>query len=257
LPPKTAIEWDVVDRPTLQDFLVDLERQGYTDRSVARKAAAIRSFFAFLAREDSIQSNPADSLPSPRLRKIPPKVLSGDELNLLLEQPCSRNSPKAKRDRAMLQILSATGIRVSELVSLDVTNVDLQPEPIVRCPGNAARNRTIPIDREAAEALRQYLNEARPLLLRDRKDTALFLNQRGERLSRQGFWLIFKGYAREACLDNETTPRDLRHSCGARMLSEGIPVSTVQEMLGHAHAGTTRAYLARAGRRNPPGTLGN
>jgi integrase/recombinase XerD len=235
--------WSSLDRSAIQDFILDLKQRGYTETSVARKVAAVRSFFAFLNAEGVINSNPTEGLTSPRVGKSLPKAMSPNEVDELLEQPARRSTPEAKRDRAMLELLYATGMRVTELVSLDVSNLNLDPRsPYVRCLGKGAKERTIPIHDQALEALVEYLDEARPLLLRNPAEQALFVNRRGERLTRQGFWLILKGYARSANLSEDITPHTLRHSFATHMLRGGMPLRNVQEMLGHANISTTQVY---------------
>ncbi len=235
--------WEGVERATIQDFILDLKQRGYTQTSVARKVAAVRSLFAFLASEGVIAHNPTEGLASPHVGKTLPKAISPSEVDELLEQPLRRSTPEAKRDHAMLELLYATGMRVTELMSLDITDVHLdQRAPHVRCLGKGARERTIPIHEQALEALRLYLDGARPLLARRPGERALFLNRRGERLTRQGFWLILKGYARQANLSEEITPHTLRHSFATHMLRGGMPLRHVQEMLGHANISTTQVY---------------
>ncbi|HUF53632.1 MAG TPA: site-specific tyrosine recombinase XerD [Dehalococcoidia bacterium] len=235
--------WGSVDRSDIQDFILDMKQRGYSETSVARKVAATRSFYAFLSAEGMVQISPTEGLTSPRVGKTLPKAISPNEVDELLEQPAMRNTPEAKRDRAMLELLYATGMRVTELVSLDVTNVNAdERQPYVRCLGKGAKERTIPIHDQAFETLRDYLDDGRPLLQRHRDEEALFLNRRGERLTRQGFWLILKGYARSANLSSEITPHTLRHSFATHMLRGGMPLRNVQEMLGHANISTTQVY---------------
>ncbi|MBI1886025.1 MAG: site-specific tyrosine recombinase XerD [Chloroflexi bacterium] len=234
--------WDVVNRSSVQDFILDLKQRGYTETSVARKVAAVRSFFAFLAAEGMTPANPTDGLSSPRVGKTLPKAISPNEVDELLEQPARRGTPEAKRDRAMLELLYGTGMRVTELVSLDLTHIHLGPQPFVRCMGKGAKDRSIPFHEQAVEAVRMYLEEARPLLVRAKNEQALFVNRRGERLTRQGFWLILKGYAKSAGLGDDITPHTLRHSFATHMLRGGMPLRNVQEMLGHANISTTQVY---------------
>ncbi len=235
--------WASLNRPTIQDFILDLKQRGYTETSVARKVAAVRSFFAFLSAEGMIATNPTEGLTSPRVGKTLPKAMSPNEVDELLEQPARRATPEAKRDRAMLELLYATGMRVTELVSLDMSNLNLDPRSAyVRCLGKGAKERTIPIHDQALEALVDYLEEGRSLLVRNPAEQALFVNRRGERLTRQGFWLILKGYARSANLSPDITPHTLRHSFATHMLRGGMPLRNVQEMLGHANISTTQVY---------------
>ena len=235
--------WGGMDRSTVQDFILDLKQRGYTETSVARKVAAVRSFFAFLSAEGAIGVNPTEGLTSPRVGKTLPKAISPNEVDELLEQPTLRHTPEAKRDRAMLELIYATGMRVTELVSLDMPNLNLDPRaPYVRCLGKGAKERTIPIHDQALEVVKDYLEDGRPLLVRNKDEQALFVNRRGERLTRQGFWLILKGYAKSANLSADITPHTLRHSFATHMLRGGMPLRNVQEMLGHANISTTQVY---------------
>lgn len=235
--------WRSLSRSDIQDFILNLKERGYTETSVARKVAAVRSFFAFLAAEGSITANPTEGLSSPRVGKTLPKAISPNEVDELLEQPARRSTPEAKRDRAMLELLYATGMRVTELVSLDMENLNLDPRaPFVRCVGKGAKERSIPIHDHALEALNGYLEDGRPMMVRNNVEPALFVNRRGERLTRQGFWLILKGYAKSANLGAGVTPHTLRHSFATHMLRGGMPLRNVQEMLGHANISTTQVY---------------
>lgn len=239
----TGKGWESLDRATIQDFILHLKERGYTETSVARKVAAMRSFFTFLSAEGIVSGNPTEGLTSPRVGKTLPRAISPNEVDELLEQPARRATPEAKRDRAMLELLYATGMRVTELVSLDTDHLILDPRsPYVRCMGKGAKERTIPIHDQALEAVVDYLEEGRPLLVRNRDEGALFVNRRGERLTRQGFWLILKGYAKSANLSTDITPHTLRHSFATHMLRGGMPLRNVQEMLGHANISTTQVY---------------
>lgn len=235
--------WEKVDRMLIQDFILNLKQRKYAETTVARKVAAIRSFFAFLAAEGILADNPTEGLASPRVGKMLPKAITPNEVDELLEQPCKRATPEARRDRAMLELLYATGMRVTELVSLDLANVSVDGKnPFVRCTGKGAKERIIPIHEQATEALVEYLTEARPIMVRNKNEKALFVNRRGERLTRQGFWLILKGYAKAANLRDNVTPHTLRHSFATHMLRGGMPLRHVQEMLGHANISTTQVY---------------
>ena len=235
--------WEKVDRMLIQDFILNLKQRKYAETTVARKVAAIRSFFGFLAAEGILADNPTEGLASPRVGKMLPKAITPNEVDELLEQPCKRATPEARRDRAMLELLYATGMRVTELVSLDLTNISVDGKnPFVRCTGKGAKERVIPIHEQATEALVEYVNEARPLVVRNKNEKALFVNRRGERLTRQGFWLILKGYAKAANLRDNVTPHTLRHSFATHMLRGGMPLRHVQEMLGHANISTTQVY---------------
>ncbi len=246
LPRQARSRWHAVKREMIEDFMLDLRGRGYKESSVARKAAATRSFFAFLSGERIIPTDPTEGLSLPRVAKGSPREISPDELDQLLEQPAGRGTPEAKRDQAMLELLSATGMHVSELVSLDVTDLQLDRKPFVHCPARGTAKRRIPIRDEAVAALRAYLVEARPLLM-GRSKPPLFVNQRGDRLTRQGVWFILKGYADSAGVGPGVSPQTLRRSFAARMLHCGMPLAMVQNMLGHANVSTTRVYLHTAG----------
>lgn len=217
--------------------------QKYKDATVARKVAAVKSFYGFLAAEGLIDSDPTEQLKSPQVGKTLPRALTVAEVDELLEQPARRNTPEARRDKAMLELLYATGLRVTELISLDVNDIALESDPVtVRCIGKGERERILPLHQRPVDELRQYIFHVRPKLVRNRRETALFVNRRGERLTRQGFWLILKNYAREAKLDKAITPHTLRHTYATHMLSGGMPLRNVQDALGHASISTTQIY---------------
>lgn len=235
--------WSVIDRGEILEYVGDLQRKQYAQATVARKVAAVKSFFGFLTAEGMIPGDPTETLSSPRVGKPLPRPISPEQIDELLEQPLRRNTPEAKRDKAMLELLYATGMRVSELVSLDVESIVLSADrAYVRCLGKGSKERSIPIHEHGAEAVKAYIDEARPLLVRKSDERALFVNRRGERLTRQGFWLILKSYAKLAKLDVHVTPHTLRHSFATHMLKGGAPLRNVQELLGHANISTTQVY---------------
>ena len=235
--------WSQVDRDALLDFILEMRRKRYADATVARKVAAVKSFFSFLQAEGILRKNPAESLSSPRVGKSLPKPLSVHEIDELLEQPARRSSPEARRDRAMLETLYATGMRVTELVSLDMKDVHLSRlGAYLRCTGKGSKERTLPLHEQALQALEAYLEDGRPHLVHDRRETALFVNRRGDQLTRQGFWLILKGHAKQAGITTPVTPHTLRHSFATHMLTGGAPLRNVQELLGHANMSTTQVY---------------
>lgn len=223
------------------EFLRDEKK--YKDTTVARKVASLKSFFGFLVGEGVIAADPTEQVKSPQVGKQLPRALTVEEVDELLEQPARRNTPEARRDKAMLELLYATGLRVTELVSLDVTDVALESDPVtVRCVGKGDKERVLPLPGPVVDELRQYIFHIRPKLVRNRREQALFVNRRGERLTRQGFWLILKGYAREAGLDDAITPHTLRHTYATHMLAGGMPLRYVQDALGHASISTTQIY---------------
>jgi integrase/recombinase XerD len=235
--------WQAVDHDLIVGFVEDLRAHSYKDATVARKVAAVKSFFGFLAAEALVDQDPTEQLKSPQVGKALPRALTIQEVDELLEQPARRNSPEARRDKAMLELLYATGLRVTELVSLDVADIALESDPVtVRCMGKGERERVLPLHQRPVDELRQYIFHVRPRLVRNRREPALFVNRRGERLTRQGFWLILKNYAREAGLDRAITPHTLRHTYATHMLSGGMPLRNVQDALGHASISTTQIY---------------
>ena len=236
-------DWRRVTRDAIVAFVVELKDRRYAEATVARKVAAVKSFFQYLHAEGAIRQNPTESLESPRVGKSLPKPLTVQQVDELLEQPAKRKTPDALRDHAMLELLYATGLRVTELVSLDLDCISLDPRrPSLRCLGKGAKERTIPIYEQALHILTAYLNDGRAKFVRNKKERALFVNRRGDRLTRQGFWLILKGYARQAGIETLVTPHTLRHSFATHMLRGGAPLRSVQELLGHANISTTQAY---------------
>ncbi|MEX1255711.1 MAG: site-specific tyrosine recombinase XerD [Dehalococcoidia bacterium] len=239
-----ATDWRRVGSDAVLSFMVEMRTKRYADATVARKVAAVKSFFQFLHAEGDIPLNPTEDLESPRVGKSLPKPLTVQQVDELLEQPAKRATPEALRDRGMLELLYATGLRVSEMVSLNVDNVSLDSHnPYVRCIGKGSKERLVPIHGQALRAVAAYLEDGRRRLLKDQQQGALFLNRRGDRLTRQGFWLILKQYARDAHLDEVlVTPHTLRHSFATHMLRGGAPLRSVQELLGHANLSTTQIY---------------
>jgi len=237
----TIPPWAVFDRQAMLSYLLELKGRGYAATTVARKVAAVKSFFGFMVAEGVIKDNPTRGVSSTKVGKSLPKPISIAQVHRLLEQPAKHSTPEAKRDRAMLELLYATGMRVSELVSLNLADLDTEGG-FVRCFGKGHKERLIPIYERAVLAVKEYLTEARPHLVHDSEQKALFLNRRGERLTRQGLWQILKGYAKSAELGTEITPHTLRHSFATHMLSGGADLRSVQELLGHANISTTQVY---------------
>jgi integrase/recombinase XerD len=233
--------WNDVTRDHIVSYILEMKEREYASSTVARKVAAVKSFFKFLENTGQIKINPAKELETPRAEKHLPATISAEEVDRLLEAP-SGDSAAALRDRAMLELLYATGLRVSELVSLNVTDVNLD-EGAVRCMGKGKKERVLPLYHRARQALAVYIQEGRPRLLGDRNDeNALFLNRRGTRLTRQGLWLIIKRYVEQAGIQGNVTPHTLRHSFATHMLRGGADLRAVQKMLGHANISTTQIY---------------
>lgn len=236
-----APSWADFSRQEMLSYLLNLQERRYAPTTRARKVAAARSFFKFLISEGTIKENPTQNMESLNVGRSLPKPISVSQVRVLLEQPTKRSTPEAKRDEAMLQLLYASGMRVSELVSLNLEDINTRAGD-VRCFGKGHKERLIPIHRQAASAVEEYLKEARPQVVRRDVEKALFLNRRGDRLTRQGFWQILKGYAKSAGLEATITPHTLRHSFATHMLSGGADLRAVQELLGHANISTTQVY---------------
>ncbi len=231
-------EWNL-DREILQQYYNFLHERKYADTTVARKIAAVRSFLHFLQAENVIHSDLAEHLTSPRIGKYLPHSITEDDVEFLLTMPTADNAA-GMRDRAMLRMLWATGMRVSELIMLDLEHVDMTTDT-VRCTGKGSKERHIPFGLRARGAIAQYLETGRPALVKRPQQQSLFLNHHGERLTRQGFWLILKAYARKAGID-EVSPHTLRHSFATHLLNNDAELRVVQELLGHSNISTTQIY---------------
>ena len=238
-----------IDRDLINGYIADLNGRQYAKSTVVRKVAAVKSFCAFLLDHGDLSSNPTAAIDSPRAPKPVPKPMTTQEVDALLLAVRQADTPEAIRDTAMIEAVYATGMRVTELVSLNLDSLHLSPRPAwVRCVGKGAKERTIPVHEQASQALERYLDSSRPALLKNRTQTALFVNRRGERLTRQGFWLILKGYVKTANIETHVTPHTLRHSFATHLLRGGASVRDVQELLGHANVSTTQVYTQLADR---------
>ena len=237
---KRRLDLAKIRRDDVVDFLGDLYRQKLDSRSVARHLVTLRNFFRFALTEGLIRGDPAENVESPKFRNRLPSFLSLDEVERLLEQP-DRKSPRGLRDKAMLELLYSTGLRVSELVGLRVADVHMESGSL-RCVGKGDKERLVPVGRPALAAVQEYLRVARPQLLRGRTTPYLFLGKRGVRLGRIGFWQILKKYGRQAHLRGELSPHKLRHSFATHLLERGADLRSVQLMLGHADISTTQIY---------------
>jgi integrase/recombinase XerD len=230
-----------VDEGVLTGYMLKLHENGYSDTTRARKVASAKSLFNFLTEEGIIAKNPTENMSSPRVGRSLPEALTVEDIDRLLAAAYRNHTPEAVRDQAMLELLYATGMRVSELVSLDMEDINLG-DGFVRCFGKGSKERIIPVHPKAIAVIKEYVEKARPLIATRRTGYALFLNRRGERLTRQGFWLILKGYARLAGIAARITPHTLRHSFATHLLRGGAPLRHVQELLGHASITTTQVY---------------
>jgi len=235
--------WAEVDKDTIINYILNLKEREYTSSTVARKVAAIKSFFHYLMAEKIIVDDPTATLDSPKVKKRLPKAISREDIERLLAAPAQGTSAKPQRDRALLEMLYASGMRVTELVSLDVSDVNLASGTVrVRGKKASSKERIIPVGDRALEALRTYVNRGRMQLVRDPEERALFLNHRGQRLTRQGLWLIIKHYVDEVGISEDVTPHTLRHSFAAHKLSQGKSLQDIQKLLGHANISTTQVY---------------
>ncbi len=233
--------WASFGRQGMLSYLLNLKERNYAVTTTARKVAATKSFFGFMVAEGKVKDSPTQNIGSPKVGKSLPKPISISQVRLLLEQPAKLSTLEAKRDKAMLELLYASGMRVSELVSLNLDDVDTEGG-YVRCFGKGGKERLIPIHDQAAKAVKEYIGETRPQLAHNQDEQALFLNPRGGRLTRQGFWQKVKEYAKLAELDTKISPHTLRHSFATHMLSGGANLRSVQELLGHANISTTQVY---------------
>jgi integrase/recombinase XerD len=227
-------------RSQIIGYLMSLQKKGRATATLSRNMASIRAFYQFLVRDKYIEKDPSIHLETPKIEKRLPKVLSIEEVERLLDSPHVHH-PAGLRDKAMLELLYATGIRVSELVNLEVGDVNLEMG-FVKCMGKGSKERIIPLGSVAIHIVRQYINVGRPRLLKDGNETALFLNHLGKQITRQGFWKIIKRYAQKANIRTEITPHTLRHSFATHLLENGADLRSVQEMLGHADISTTQIY---------------
>ncbi len=228
----------LVKLDNLYDYLGVLWQKDMASTTIARKLACIRGFYDFQQARGNIKANPAKKLDTVKRKQSLPQVLSEKEVDKLLEAP--KGDILGLRDKAMLELLYATGMRVSEMLDLDIGDIELDGG-FVRCRGKGEKERIVPLGDIAKEALLEYLNYSRPKLNKKRND-AYFLNNRGDRLSRQGFWKIMKAYTKEVGITKEISPHTLRHSFATHLLKNGADLRTVQELLGHADIATTQIY---------------
>lgn len=231
------------NKTTVIAYLLYLQKKGRATSTISRNLASIRSFYQYISKNKMIDHDPTAELESPKVEKKLPQILSTEEVELLLEQPQCVDL-KGFRDKAMLELLYATGIRVTELIQLNIQDLNLEIA-FIKC-NKGTRERMIPIGSMAIAALKEYLNKSRPLLIQKNDEKALFVNINGGRLTRQGFWKIIKQYKNQAQISKDITPHTLRHSFAAHLLENGADLRSIQEMLGHSDISSTQIYAQMA-----------
>lgn len=234
-------ELSKVTYTNLNSYILYLERNGFAIATISRNIASIKAFFNYLFKEGKISNDVTELLKSPKIEKKVPDVLTVEEVELLLKQPIN-STPKEIRDKAMLELLYATGIRVTELISLKCLDINYNMGYIICHDKN--KERIIPFGKKASVALEQYMNIARSFLVDDETNQILFTNCSGKPMSRQGFWKLIKYYAKKANIKSEITPHTLRHSFAAHLVENGADLKSVQEMLGHSDISTTQIYAS-------------
>jgi integrase/recombinase XerD len=243
---KKPESWNDIDKNIVVSYVEYLKNSGdYASSTVARKVAALKSFFHFLVAENQIEEDPTFALDSPKVKKRLPKAMTPGEIERLLQAPAKEGGSKALRDLALLEMLYASGMRVTELVSLNLSDIEYDNnggKVRVRSKRSSAREREIPITESALKVLKDYIKNGREQLLQNPDEPALFLNNRGQRLTRQGLWLIIKHYVETVGISTQVTPHTLRHSFAAHKLSQGKSLQDIQKLLGHANISTTQVY---------------
>ncbi len=229
-----------VDEKKVKEYLKYLQEIGKKSSTVSRSLASIRSFYQFLVRTKSISQDPTESIQSPKIEKRVPSILTSKEIELLLDQPKDVDL-KGTRDKAMLEFAYATGMRVTEIISLNIEDVNLEEGYVLCRFGSKQRN--IPLGSLSLKALKEYIEESRPYLIRDESVNALFVNINGKRLTRQGFWKIVKYYKEQAHITKDITPHVLRHSFATHLLQNGADLKAIQTMLGHSDISSTQVYM--------------
>ena len=233
------INYVKVDNKSIDDYLKHLQQNGKKTSTISRSLASIRSFYQYLMRVKKIKHDPTESIQSPRVEKRVPNVLTAEEVEKLLSQPKDVDL-KGTRDKAMLEVAYATGMRVTEIISLNVEDVDLE-NGFISCK-SANRQRNIPLGSISIAALREYIRDARPIMIKNEDETSLFVNVNGKRLTRQGFWKIVKYYKEQAHIEKDITPHILRHSFATHLLQNGAELKAIQTMLGHSDISSTQVY---------------
>ena len=229
-----------VTEETILEYMEYLREENKKESTISRSLASIRSFYQYLIRVKKIKKDPTMTIESPKINKRTPNILTSKEVELLLDQPKDVDL-KGTRDKAMLEFAYATGMRVTEMISLDIDDVKLD-EGYVVCRGRS-KSRNIPLGSMSMKALKEYIDDARPYLIRDESEEALFVNVNGTRLTRQGFWKIVKYYKEQAHIEKDITPHVLRHSFATHLLQNGADLKSIQTMLGHSDISSTQVYM--------------
>ena len=237
---KNKINYAKANKEDMKTYLEHLKEIGKKPSTVSRNLASIRSFYQFLIRVKKVKHDPTEDIQSPKIEKRVPSVLTAQEVELLLDQPKDVDL-KGTRDKAMLEFAYATGMRVTEIISLDIDDVNLE-ESFVVCR-NGSKQRNIPLGSMSLKALKEYVEEARPILIKNENEKALFVNINGTRLTRQGFWKIIKYYKEQAHITKDITPHVLRHSFATHLLQNGADLKAIQTMLGHSDITSTQVYM--------------
>jgi integrase/recombinase XerD len=241
--------WLSVRPETISAYVGDLNKNKYASSTTARKIAALKTLFHWLSQRGLIQDDPTRHLKSPKVEKRSPRLLTEDEVAHLFDMASKMPPPRSMRDRALLEVIYSTGMRVSEAIGLKLGDIDFETA-MVRCAGRGARQRTAPLTSQAAAALRDYLDNARADMMGSAASEYVFLNPLGTRLTRQAVWQLTRQYAQMAGIQGELTPHTLRHSRAAHMLDSGEDIRRVQEWLGHANLATTQTYRPRESKDN-------
>ena len=229
-----------VTEETILEYMEYLREENKKESTISRSLASIRSFYQYLIRVKKIKKDPTMTIESPKISKRTPNILTSKEVELLLDQPKDVDL-KGTIDKAMLEFAYATGMRVTEMISLDIDDVKLD-EGYVVCRGRS-KSRNIPLGSMSLKALKEYIDDARPYLIRDESEEALFVNVNGTRLTRQGFWKIVKYYKEQAHIEKDITPHVLRHSFATHLLQNGADLKAIQTMLGHSDISSTQVYM--------------
>jgi tyrosine recombinase xerD len=237
---KNKIEYLNVEYDDIQKYIEELNNEGRKAASISRRLATLRSFYGYLLKKKLIKSIPTNKVNTPKVEKKAPMILTSDEVEILLSQPKS-DDLKGIRDKAMLEFAYATGMKVSEIINLDLKDVNLVDSYVVCNEGYSKR--VVPLGRISKEALVEYLDNSRPYLLKTDDEKPLFVNVMGNRLTRQGFWKIIKQYQEQAHIEKEITPHVLRHSFATHLLQNGADMRAVQTMLGHTDIASTQVYM--------------